>query len=94
MGIWAEEKAEVISFDPNLQPIDYLLARLRDPRTEESTRTRIALLPFTTPKLLATANVSEKSFANILEARMARWKAKEARKEPLALPAPGFKRRV
>jgi hypothetical protein len=68
---------------------------MRDPRTEESIRTRIAvaLLPFTTPKLLATANVSEQSFASILAARIARWKAREAKKEQLALPPPSFRRR-
>ena len=90
-----EPKQEVIPLDPNLSPIDYLLARMRDPRTEESIRTRIAvaLLPFTTPKLLATANVSEQSFAAILEARRTRWKSREEKKAPLALPAPGFRRR-
>jgi hypothetical protein len=94
---WYEVKEpEVIHLDPNLSPIDYLLARMRDPRTEESVRTRIAvaLLPFTTPKLLATANVSEQYFASILDARTARWKAREAKKEPVALPPPqDFRRR-
>src|SRR5262249_52764793 len=53
-----DNKVEPI--DPNLSPIEYLLARMRDPRTEEHTRTKIAiaLLPFTVPKLMATATVS------------------------------------
>jgi hypothetical protein len=55
---WFEREApKVTALDPKLSPIDYLLARMRDPRTEENVKTRIAiaLLPFTTPKLAVTA---------------------------------------
>jgi hypothetical protein len=68
------EGEKVVSIDPNLSPIDYLLARMRDPRTEENVRTRIAiaLLPFTTPKLAVTAQVSENDFATLLDQRIKR----------------------
>src|SRR5215471_16626045 len=60
---WFEREAvvEVVEpINPNLSPIEYLLARMRDPRTEEHTRTKIAiaLLPFTSPKLMATATIA------------------------------------
>ena len=60
---WFEREAVVETVEPinpNLSPIEYLLARMRDPRTEEHTRTKIAiaLLPFTSPKLMATATIA------------------------------------
>ena|ERR1700730_12592591 len=72
------EREKVVALDPNLSPIDYLLARMRDPRTEENVRTRIAiaLLPFTTPKLGITAQVSETDFATMLDARIKRHQSK------------------
>ena|ERR1700736_2154767 len=70
----------VEQLNPNLSPIEYLLARMRDPTTPEQARTRIAiaLLPFTTPKLAVSANVSEKDFATLLDRRtkyIEKWKA-------------------
>jgi len=55
-----EAKNKVEPIDPNLSPIEFLLARMRDPRIDEHTRTKIAiaLLPFTVPKLQATATIS------------------------------------
>jgi hypothetical protein len=69
------EREKVVPIDPDLSPIDYLLARMRDPRTEENVRTRIAiaLLPFTTPKLAVTAQVSENDFATLLDQRIQRY---------------------
>jgi hypothetical protein len=69
------EREKVVPIDPNLSPIDYLLVRMRDPRTEENVRTRIAiaLLPFTTPKLAVTAQVSENDFATLLDQRIQRY---------------------
>jgi hypothetical protein len=71
MGIWAEPKGDIL---PNLSPIDYLLGRMRDPRTEEHVKTRIAiaLLPFTTPKLAVQANIDSKDFGLLLEKAKAR----------------------
>jgi hypothetical protein len=49
---------EVVVLDPDFSPMDYLLARMRHPRTDRLTardRLAIALLPFTAPKLAATA---------------------------------------
>jgi hypothetical protein len=68
------EREKVVSIDPNLSPIDYLLARMRDPRTEENVRTRIAiaLLPFTSPKLSMVAQVTENDFATLLDQRIKR----------------------
>jgi hypothetical protein len=62
-------QAEIVLIDPELSPVDYLLARMRDPTLEERTRDRIAiaLLPFTVPKLQATAIVEGKNFAEALE---------------------------
>ena len=77
------ERENVVSIDPNLSPIDYLLARMRDPRTEENVRTRIAiaLLPFTTPKLGVTYQASEADFATLLEERIKRHQSKLIGKE-------------
>ena len=62
MGWFEREVVEEVvePINPNLSPIEYLLARMRDPRTEEHTRTKIAiaLLPFTSPKLMATATIA------------------------------------
>jgi hypothetical protein len=62
-------RAEIGTIDPELSPVDYLLARMRDPMLEERIRDRIAiaLLPFTVPKLQATAIVEGKNFAEALE---------------------------
>jgi hypothetical protein len=59
------------------------------------TRMRAAkeALPYESPKLAVVATISDQSFAAILDARIARWKAREAKKEPLALPSPRFRRR-
>ena len=74
---WFErEVREVVVIDPNLSPMDYLLARMRDPTLEDHVRTRIAiaLLPFTVPKLQATAHLDGKDFGAILDKRIAHWK--------------------
>ena len=73
---------EPVEIDLNLSPVDHLLARLRDPRTDKlSARDRIAiaLSPFFAPKLQATAVMTGKDFASLLEARMPRMKRLEAR---------------
>jgi hypothetical protein len=89
---WFErEKCEVVVIDPNLSPLDYLLARMRDPTVEEHTRTRIAiaLLPFTVPKLLATAHIEMgQDFASKLD--RATFRSNRVR----LLPPAGFKRRI
>jgi hypothetical protein len=76
MGIWADEEKLRKEFDlpPDISPIDYLLIRMRDPRTEEGVRTRvaIALLPFTAPKLAVTATIEGKDFASLLDRAVAR----------------------
>src|SRR5262249_28299962 len=42
--VWFErEEQQIVVIDPNLSPMDYLLARMRDPTTEEHVRTRIAI---------------------------------------------------
>jgi hypothetical protein len=76
-SIWFERE-KVVSIDPNLSPIDYLLARMRDPRTEENVRTRIAiaLLPFTSPKLAVTYQATESDFATLLDERIKRHAAR------------------
>ena len=95
MGWFERVEQEIIPFDPDLTPIDYLLARMRDPRTPDHVKDRvaIALLPFTSPKLAVTASVPfDETFANLLDrARKRSEKVKvkviEARPEP-EKPAP------
>jgi hypothetical protein len=93
---YKEEEEKVVAIDPNMSPIDYLLARMRDPRTEEFLRTRIAiaLLPFTVPKLQATATVQlGLDFASKLQRAMERsYRVKLVAREEIVEPAP-FKRR-
>ena len=74
-----KEPVEPIQFNPDLSPIDYLLARMRDPRTEDRLRTKIAiaLLPFTTPKLAVTANIDQRDFGTLLDQRIKRAKLYE-----------------
>jgi len=95
MGWFEREVHEVVVIDPNLSPMDYLLARLRDPTTEEHARTRIAiaLLPFTVPKLHATAHIEMgQDFASKLERAVAR---SDNVRLISARPTPnGFKRRI
>jgi hypothetical protein len=79
--------------DPNLSPMDYLLTRMRDPKTEENVKTRIAiaLLPFTSPKLAVTTTIEGKDFAALLDravARVAKVRAIEERVEEKAEPEP------
>src|SRR6516164_1760810 len=78
-SIWADPEDDVkptrIPSDPHLSPVDYLLARLRDPQTERldaRDRIAIALLPFFAPKLQATAHLDGKDFGSILDRRI--WK--------------------
>jgi hypothetical protein len=82
------EKVEVIN--PDLSPVEYLLARMRDPTTDRVTardRLAIALLPFFAPKLQATAVIDGKDFASILERRIAHMRKIEAAREISADPA-------
>ena len=80
-SIWADPEDDVkgakIPSDPNLSPVDHLLARMRDPTTDRldaRDRIAIALLPFFAPKLQATAHFDGKEFASILDRRVAHWK--------------------
>jgi hypothetical protein len=95
-SIWADPEDDVrkqeIPNDPNLSPVDHLLARLRDTTTDRlSARDRIAiaLLPFTVPKLQATAVVQMgQDFASKLDRAV-------LRSSNVKLLPPGqFKRRV
>jgi hypothetical protein len=75
--------------------MDYLLARMRDPTTEEHTRTRIAiaLLPFTVPKLVATAHIEMgKDFASKLD--RCRLRSDKVRLITDKAAPNGFKRRI
>jgi len=80
-SIWADPEDDVktakIPSDPTLSPVDYLLARLRDPQTERldaRDRIAIALLPFFAPKLQATAHIDGKDFGSLLDKRIAHMK--------------------
>ena len=98
-SIWADPEDDVrrakIPIDPNLSPVDHLLARLRDPSTDMLTardRIAIALLPFTVPKLQATATIQMgQDFASKLERAMVR----SGNVKLITDRAPsGFKRRI
>jgi hypothetical protein len=94
MGWFEREQREIVVIDPNLSPMDYLLARMRDPTTEEHTRTRIAiaLLPFTVPKLSATASIPfDETMARLLDRareRSARVRVIDAPARPAPEPKP------
>jgi hypothetical protein len=94
---WFERvQQQAIVIDPNLSPMDYLLARLRDPTTQEHVRDRIAiaLLPFTVPKLQATATVQlGLDFAARLERAMLRSGKVRLVASNSDNPTPVFKRR-
>src|SRR6516225_4375559 len=87
-SIWADGEAklrEEFVIPPDVSPMNYLLARMRHPETEEHVRTRIAiaLLPFTEPKLAVTASIPfNETFANLLDRA---WK-RSARVQ--VIPAP------
>jgi hypothetical protein len=77
-----------------MSPVDWLLARLRDPQTERLTardQIAIALLPFFAPKLQATATIQMgQDFASKLQPAMFR-----SDKVKLLAPQPnGFNQRV
>jgi len=92
MGWFERVEQEIVVIDPNLPPIDYLLARMRDPRTEDRVKDRIAiaLLPFTSPKLAVTANVPlDERFAGLLDrARKRSARVISAPIEPKPKPEP------
>jgi hypothetical protein len=77
----ARALGEVEVLNPDLSPMDYLLARMRDPTTDRITardRLAIALLPFFAPKLMATAVIDGKDFASLLDRRIAHMRRVEA----------------
>jgi hypothetical protein len=93
-SIWADGEVKLrTEFDipPDVSPMNYLLARMRHPETEEHVRTRIAiaLLPFTEPKLAVTASVPfDESFANLLDrAKKRSEKVRVIAAEPEPKPA-------
>lgn len=94
---WFERRErEVVPLNPKLSPMDYLLARMRDPTTEEAVRTRIAIapLPFTSPKLAVTALVTNQDIKARLEKAILRSNAvKLIPAQPGVEPAQSFKRR-
>jgi hypothetical protein len=77
-GIWSEPEERLrkeFDIPPDMSPMQYLLARMRAPETDEHVRTKIAiaLLPFTVPKLQATATISlGQDFATRLERALMR----------------------
>src|SRR5262245_31434543 len=94
MDLRARARVEVVEpINPNLSPIEYLLARMRDPRIDDHTRTKIAiaLLPFTSPKLMATATIAlgqdfvsklERAIMRSAEARTTLPKVEKPKVEP------------
>jgi hypothetical protein len=88
-SIWAEPDQATLRrkviIPPDMSPMDFLLAKMRDPETEEFVRTRIAiaLLPFTAPKLAVTANIPlDESFAVLLD------RARKRSEKVMVIPAP------
>jgi len=76
-SIWAEEERLTKEFNipPDMSPKEYLLTRMRAADTDEHVRTKIAiaLLPFTEPKLTATATIAlGQDFASRLERALKR----------------------
>ena len=70
------QQPESVEVGPRATALDLLEAVYRDPAQELYTRIRcaIACLPFQSPKLLATAIVSDSSFAELLDRRLERMK--------------------
>jgi hypothetical protein len=70
------EKVEGIEIGPDADPMQFLRAIYlnKDLPLSQRMRAAIELLPFIHPKLLATAIVSEGSFAELLERRLAKLK--------------------
>jgi hypothetical protein len=69
-----EARQDEIDIGPNGMSVDLLQAVYRNPGQELHIRMRAAMacLPFETPKLLATAQISEGNFADLLDQRLAR----------------------
>jgi hypothetical protein len=82
-----------IELGPNGMSLDLLRAVYRNSAISLSTRMRaaIAALPFESPKLAVTAQVSEQDFATLLDQRLARieaMKTVEARAQPVEVKPP------
>jgi hypothetical protein len=82
-----------IEMPPDGTSLDLLKAVYRNPSLALSIRMRaaIAALPFESPKLAVTAQVSEQDFATLLDQRLARieaMKADEATPQPAEVKPP------
>jgi hypothetical protein len=82
-----------IEMPPDGTSLDLLKAVYRNPSLALSIRMRaaIAALPFESPKLAVTAQVSEQDFATLLDQRLARieaMKTVEARPQPAEVKPP------
>ena len=73
------QQALALTVGPEANSLDFLQMIYRNNSLPLPTRMRAAIycLPFETPKLLATSIVSEGSFAEILDRRLARMKEKK-----------------
>src|SRR6516225_6882224 len=81
---------EKIDIGPNGTSLDLLQAIYRDPGQELYVRMRAAMaaIPFEMPKLLATAQITEKDFATLLDQRLERMKRIEANGNKLIATQP------
>ena len=85
------EQATHISIGPNATSLELLQAVYRNPSLPLPTRMRAAMaaLPFETPKLMAVAQITEQSFAEILERRIQNYQRLQngiIEAKPLASP--------
>ena len=73
-GIFEDREESLMEIGPNGMSIDLLRAVYRNPSIPLPVRMRaaIACLPFETPKLAVTAQVSENDFAALLDQRIKR----------------------
>jgi hypothetical protein len=71
----APEEDDQLQLGPNAMSLEGLQAVYRNPNLPLTTRMRamIAAIPFETPKLAVTAQVSEQDFATLLDKRIARY---------------------
>jgi hypothetical protein len=88
--LFEDRKQQAVELPPNATSLDLLRAIYRSPHAELTTRIRCAMacLQYEHPRLQMVAQISEQSFAEVLERRLKKLREMEQNGKEIEAPKP------